>query len=449
MQSVVINYPSPQSTKYPEQMSFIISELSKFLKAHEVTVAKEAPFRIDFKIVKSLPQDMLEKIGDDKLAEEAYELKAVSKGVLITATSTKGLYYGFQTLQQLMLRRDNQTTVALCSIRDWPEFQVRGFMNDVGRNFMPLDLITKELDSMANLKMNVYHFHMTDNHGWRLETKAYTQLNDPKYFDRLYGIYTQKEFKQLVEYCRLRNIMVIPEMDMPGHSAMFRKALNLEKMSDPKATEALVKLIKELCALVPADKMPIIHIGTDEARGEAEQVNDDILRQYFGAVEECGRKPMRWHPGLSPKNYNGAIQQLWSGRQARHAWPWDGAEYIDSLETYLNHIDPFETAMTMYFRRHCPFQNAKGLGMILCSWPDLEIKDPKNQLLQTPVFSGMAFVSEPLWTNPHGKYEGYPNDDEYMKYFSNLPPQGDPLLEGFAEYENRVLAIRDRFFVNK
>ena len=77
--------------------------------------------------------------------------------------------------------------------------------------------------------------------------------------------------------------------------------------------------------------------------------------------------------------------------------------------------------MTMYFRRACPFQNADGLGMMLCSFPDLEITDPRNQVLQTPVYAGMAFVSEPLWNNPHEKVQGDPNQDEYMKYFSNLP----------------------------
>ena len=88
------------------------------------------------------------------------------------------------------------------------------------------------------------------------------------------------------------------------------------------------------------------------------------------------------------QGYNGSIQQLWSGRQNRGAWPTDGAKYVDSLETYLNHLDPFEPAMTMYFRRACPFRNAEGLGMMLCSFPDLEITDPRNQVLQTPVYAG-------------------------------------------------------------
>lgn len=444
VQSVRIQAPAPARTSYPEQMKFIVSELKSFLAGHGVQVSQEGAFAVKF-----VQGDVKAGTENPKLKEEAYSLRVTPGGALIMARDTKGFYYGLKTLEQLLLRRDGKTTIAACDIVDWPDFEVRGFMNDVGRNYMPLPLIAQELDSMGQLKLNVYHFHFTENPGWRLESRIYPELNDPKNFTRMPGkFYTQKEFKQLVEYCRLRNILLIPEMDMPGHSAAFRKALGV-KMSDEKATKALVALIKEMCSLVPKEKMPIIHIGTDEAHGKDEQVNDAILKEYVNAVESCGRTPMRWQPGLNPKGYNGSIQHLWSGRQNRRAWPTAGSKYIDSLETYLNHIDPFETAMTMYFRRACPFQNAEGLGMILCSWPDLEITDPRNQVLQTPVYAGMAFVSEPLWNNPHEKVQGDPNQDEYMKYFSNLPVQGDPLLKGFADYENRVLAIRDRFFVNK
>lgn len=105
-------------------------------------------------------------------------------------------------------------------------------------------------------------------------------------------------------------------MDMPGHSQMFRKGAQRE-MSDEKATKALVALIKELCSLVPKEKMPIIHIGTDEVRGRDEQVNNEILKEYINAVESCGRIPMRWQPGLTPKGYNGSIQRY--GPAARTA----------------------------------------------------------------------------------------------------------------------------------
>ncbi|MEG2584982.1 MAG: beta-N-acetylhexosaminidase [Akkermansia sp.] len=451
LKSINIAAQIPSGLKYDrEQLKFIQSELVGYLKAHEVGISSKSPVKVNLQLMKQFPSGFDEKIKDDALRNEAYQLIVDGKGVTIRAVSTKGLFYGLQTLKQLIVRQNGKTTVALCQIADWPEYQVRGFMNDVGRNYMSLPLIAKELDAMAQMKMNVYHFHFTENEGWRLESKLYPELTNPKYFTRKPGkFYTQKDFQNLVEYCRLRNIQLIPEMDMPGHAKCFRQALGIKNMKDPKATKALTELIKEMCSLVPADKMPYIHIGTDEARGAEEKVDDEILKQYFAAVESCGRTPVRWHPGLSPNGYNGAIQHLWSGRQARGAWPTKGGKYIDSLETYLNHLDPFEVAMTMYFRRPCPFDQAKGLGFMLCSFPDLPIEDERNQVLQTPVYSGIAFVSENLWSNPLGKVTGDPLADDKMKYFSNLPVQGDPLLKGFAEYENRVLAIRDRFFKDK
>ncbi len=344
-----------------------------------VNVEDAASFIIEFK-----KGSVDAKTDKAKLKDEAYSLKVNSKGVLITANDTKGFFYGMKTLEQLIIRRNGKTTLAACSIVDWPDFEVRGFMNDVGRNYMPMDLIKKEIDSMAQMKLNVYHFHFTEGPGWRLESKIYPELNAEKNLERIKKFYTQKEFKQLEEYCRIRNILLIPEMDMPGHSAAFRRSLGV-KMSDEKATVALEALIKEMCDLVPAEKMPIIHIGTDEVRGAEERVNKETLNRYFEAVVKAGRTPMRYQPGQRPDDKYNPILHLWSGRQNRHAWPIAGSKYIDSLETYLNHIDPFEVPMTMYFRRACPFENAEGLGMLLCSWPDLEITDPRNQVLQAPV----------------------------------------------------------------
>ena len=212
VQSVRILAPSPSKTSYPEQMKFIVSELKSFLAEHRVKVAPDGTFAVKF-----VKGDVKTGTENSKLKEEAYSLRVTSGGALITAMDTRGFYYGMKTLEQLLLRRGGTTTIAACDIVDWPDFEIRGFMNDVGRNYMPLPLIARELDSMAQLKLNVYHFHFTENPGWRLESKIYPELNDSRNYTRMPGkFYTQKEFKQLVEYCRLRNILLIPEMDMPG-----------------------------------------------------------------------------------------------------------------------------------------------------------------------------------------------------------------------------------------
>ncbi len=427
----------PEKTDYPEQGEQIRKELGLFLKECGVPLLKAGgnstgkSFKIEF---------VLTPESGEKTNPEGYTLISTGEGVAIRATDRKGLYYGWQTLRQLISRRDGKTWIAHAEIDDFPKFPIRGFMNDTGRNYMSMDLLKEEVDVLALYKYNVYHFHFTDNHGWRLESKKYPELQDPASFDRKPGkFYTQKEFVDFVEYCRLRNITVIPELDMPGHTQSFRKALKIDKMEDPKATGILTDLIRELASLVPAEQMPYIHIGTDEAHG-AEVVSSDTLKAYFDTVYDCGRRAIRWQPGMSAKGDNKPIQQLWTGRARSR--PTDGADYIDSLENYLNHLDPFEAMATMYFRKNCAlFPKANGLGGILCSWPDLYIEDERNQLRQSCVFSTIPAYSEALWTDPR--------EQDDLLHYSNLPLQGDPKLEGYRAFENRLLAHRDRFFRDK
>ncbi len=431
-----------------EQMKLIHQELSNYLNNHHVAVGAKGSYPIQFQLD---PSKSPQGATEDWQQAEAYSIKADAKGCLITASSSKGFFYAMKTLQQLIMRREGATSIALCHITDWPDLQVRGFMNDVGRNFLPLDLIKLELDAMAALKFNVYHFHLTDHYGWRLGSKKYPALNKAENHSRSQGqYYTQEEFKELVEYCRLRNITIIPELDMPGHSDAFRKAIGVKMMSEPKATEALVALIKELGELASVEDMPTIHIGTDEVRNNAERVNNATLNAYYKAVEDTGRKAIHWSPGLcTPEYRDKAIEQMWIGVERASARPRKGGEYIDSQDSYVNHADPFECGPLYYFRRPCPYKDAKALGFILCSWPDLEITDPRNHLRQTAVFPAMAFVSQAIWNNPHPELTTTYQKDEYLKYFGNIPAKGTELHKAFAAYEDRVLAIRDRFFKDK
>ncbi len=435
----------PESERTDGRFALLSEQMGQFFKAHGLADAKGGySIRVKCAQPKGLP-----KGAPEWQKAESYAMRVSEEGIFIITPSMKGLINASQTLKQLLVRRKGKTTLASCLITDWPDLQIRALMNDVGRNFMLMELIKQEIDSIALLKFNTYHFHMTDNPGWRLESKIYPQLNRPTTMSRNPGKYfTQQEFKELVEYCRLRGIMLIPEIDMPGHCEAFRKALGISQMRDPKATKALEELIAELASLVPAEQMPYIHIGTDEAREAHEKVGEAELKRYFAAVEKAGRTPIRWQPGLSPTGYTGAIEHLWMGRGARHSWPTPGGRYVDSHDTYVNHLDPFETGSIFYFRRPCPFKHAEGMGFILCSWPDLPITDPQNQVLQTPIYPAMAFCSQSMWNCPHPELDD-PNQDELMVYFSNLPKQDTELLEGFAECEDRVLAIRDRFFVNK
>ncbi len=436
----------PKAERTDGRLELLSAQLADFFKKHGLT---HSPEGLTITVKQGTPQGLPEGAPAWQKAE-AYDLIVSKEGITVTTEGVKGLIFASQTLRQLLVRRHGKTGIAECRITDWPDLQIRAFMNDIGRNFMPPELIKQEIDSIALLKYNTYHLHLTDNPGWRLESKVYPQLNCANTMSRHPGKQlSQKEFQELVEYCRLRGIMLIPEMDMPGHCEAFRKALGIKDMKDPRATEALEKLIAELASLVPAEQMPCIHIGTDEARGGHEKVGEAELKRYFAAVEKAGRTPIRWQPGLSPRGYKGAVEHLWMGRGARQSWPTPGGRYVDSHDTYVNHLDPFETGSIFYFRRPCPFKNAEGLGFILCSWPDLPIENFRNQVLLTPIYPAIAFCSQSMWNCPHPDMPADPMQDELMKYFSNLPHQGTELLEGFAECEDRVLAIRDRFFVDK
>ncbi len=429
------------------QMQLIHDSLVAYLAQHDVKVEEKGDFSIEFKLADTpLPEGE----QDAWRQAEAYTITSTDKGLTVTASSTKGFYYAYQTIKQLIVRRGGQTTIACCDILDYPDLQIRGFMNDVGRNFMPIELIKEEIESMTDLKYNVYHFHMTDNHGWRLESKLYPELKDPKNFTRFEGkVYTQEEYQEFVEYCRLRNIMVIPELDMPGHTEAFRAAMGLDKMQDPKATEALVNLIKELGTLTSVEDTPYIHIGTDEAKRH-EHVNNETLECYYEAVESTGRRPINWIRGMCPPSFRGkSVEHLWLGVALADVRPSNGSDYIDSQDSYVNHIDPFECGPAYYYRRPCPYTNANGLGFILCSWPDVKISDPRNHLSQTPVFTALAFCAQAVWNSPQPVWTGKDTANDLIQYYSNLPAQDNPLLAGFAEYEDRVVAIRDRFFTDK
>ena len=367
---------------------------------------------------------------------EGYRLRTGPDGATVEAKTPAGLFYGLQTLAQLITRRADGAYLAHAEVSDHPAFPIRGVMNDTGRNYMPVTMLKELADVLARYKVNVYHWHFTDNHGWRLESKKHPKVNDPASFDRMPGkFYTQAEFKEFVEYCRVRHITVIPELDMPGHTASFRRAFGIEKMEDARVTGILCDLIRELASLAPAEVMPYIHIGTDEARGH-EKVSAATLKQYFAAIRDSGRRAIRWSPGQNGDPT--AVQQTWMNRKKP---PSKGGEYIDSQENYLNHFDPFEMVATLHFRKNCPHKNAKGLGGILCSWPDMAMTDPRAHFAQTPQFPGVVVYSEALWSDAR--------DKDLTEFYSNLPPQGHPELETFRDFENRFLAHRDLFFQGK
>ncbi|RDS86196.1 glycoside hydrolase family 20 protein [Dyella psychrodurans] len=157
--------------------------------------------------------------------EEAYRLSITPKGVIIQASTGKGLFWGVQTLRQL-LPLEHASTIALPAVRidDAPAFAYRGFMLDAGRHFYPVPFIKKQLDLLSYYKINTFHWHLTEDQGWRLQINRYPKLTSTGAWrteadgTRYGGFYTQADARDIVEYARQRNITVIPEIEMPGHS---------------------------------------------------------------------------------------------------------------------------------------------------------------------------------------------------------------------------------------
>ncbi len=173
----------------------------------------------------------LQLISDPTLQEEGYRLVVSSNGILISGNTAAGVFYGTQTLLQMMT--PDKKLQAL-SIKDEPRFSYRGMMLDVARHFQPVSYVKQLLDQLAMLKINRFHWHLTEDQGWRIEIKKYPKLTEKGAWrngtivghhpgtgntnERYGGFYTQEEVKEVVQYAAARFITVIPEIEMPGHS---------------------------------------------------------------------------------------------------------------------------------------------------------------------------------------------------------------------------------------
>lgn len=235
---------------------------------------------------------------DNTLANEAYTFASTNSGVTIKGRSGKELFYGIQTLLQLIPANSKNTAeLALVNIKDQPKFPWRGMHLDVGRHFFPIDFIKKYIDFLAMYKMNTFHWHLTEDQGWRLEIKKYPKLtevgawrdrsmvghyNENRYDERRYGgFYTQEQAKEIVRYAAERHITVIPEIELPGHASAAVAAYPeygctgkqikvadkwgvLEDIFCPseQTFTFLEDVLTEVMEIFPSK---IIHIGGDEA----------------------------------------------------------------------------------------------------------------------------------------------------------------------------------------
>ena len=233
---------------------------------------------------------------------EAYRVLVSPSEVLIEGRSIRGVYNGIQTLRQLV----SDSGIPCGLVEDAPAFRWRGFMADVGRNYQSVVLLKQQIDAMAGLKLNVFHFHATEDMAWRLESRLYPELNNPSTMTRDKGLfYSYEEHEELRRYCEERFILILPEIDMPGHAAAFERAMGCSMQSE-KGQAFVLELLDEFLSHVDC---PYLHIGADEVKIH----NRDFVPAVVSFIEAKGVKAIGWSPG---GNYpETVIRQLWSAAE--------------------------------------------------------------------------------------------------------------------------------------
>lgn len=366
------------------------------------------------------------------LPEEGYILETSGRKAVLKARSNQGLVHARATLAQLaglmpseMMNDDafKKAAIPSLSIQDWPSFPIRGFMHDTGRNFREIETLKRELDLFAFYKINIFHWHLTDNPAWRIECKAYPQLNDAQYQrkGRDEGrFYTYDQIREVIAYAHERGIMVIPEIDMPGHSQYFNKTFGFG-MATPQGMEVLETCLKEFMQEIPAEDCPYIHIGSDEVK-----VADPKGFMTFceNIVRAGGRTPIAWFPGLPSSS--GTISQIWTEKCSKAIGKELQGQYIDSYMGYLNLSTPLLNTTNFYLHQLCNVDeyNGKALGGILCLWNDVRVVDKSKTFPHNGMPEGLLSFAESSWTGGAER-----NWEDYQRFERKLIHHRDTHLK--------------------
>jgi hexosaminidase len=345
---------------------------------------------------------------DPDLGPEEYRLVSDSTGVLIEGGSAAGVFWGAQTLRQLLgpdaYRRapigDRAFAVPHVTIEDAPRFRWRGLMLDVSRHFMPKDGVLRYLDLMAAHKLNVFHFHLTDDQGWRIEIKRYPKLTEigswrertkfghrasPLWEEKPHGgYYTQDDIREIVVYACERHISVVPEIDIPGHSqaaiAAYPELGNTDVIDTTSlsvwdnwgishnvlaSTDSTLRfyegVFEEVLELFPADSgefSEFVHIGGDECAKEQwrasptaqarikdlgladeDELQSWFIRHFDNWLTARGRRLIGWDEILEGGLAPGAAVSSWRGYQGGITAAQAGHDVVmcPEQQVYLDH----------------------------------------------------------------------------------------------------------------
>lgn len=370
----------------------------------------------------TVEEKYVSQIEGAKFQEEAYHLTVTGKRIILEATTPKGMYWGKQTLEQLKYTKNKKTYLPQCEITDWPAFRIRGFMHDVGRSYIPVEELKREISLLSRYKINVFHWHLTENQAWRLECKKYPQLNAPENMEREKGkYYTLDEARQLVEFCKQHQVLLIPEIDMPGHSAAFERTFKTDMQSE-KGTQILKDIIDEVCATFD---VPYLHIGTDEVQF----TNPQFVPMMVKYIRDKGKKVISYNPGWNYKPGEIDMMQLWSYRGKAQK----GIPAIDCRFHYANHFDTYADLVAMFNSRiyNQPEGSDDLAGCIVAFWNDRFIDNTPQLLAENNFYPYMLTLAERAWRGGGNSYF----DGKGTLLWEDEPEQ----LTAFKEFEDRLL----------
>src|SRR5579872_299529 len=368
--------------------------------------------------------EAIQKLGED----ESYQLTVGDSGAQLTAPTALGAMHGLETFLQLVTITPAGFATPSVTIKDQPRFPWRGTMIDVSRHFIPIDVLKRNLDGMAAVKMNVLHWHLSDDQGFRAESKVFPKLTGMGSDNQFY---TQEEMRDLIAYAHDRGIRVVPEFDMPGHSrswvigypelASGPGPFTLEQgdpILDPTRESTykfLETFIAEMAKLFPD---AYFHIGGDEVDGKQWDANPKIrefihahgmknnqdLQAYFNKrLEKILTKNHKimvgWDEILHPDLPKTIVVQSWRGQKSLAIAAQQGYRGLLSYGYYLDlmwptsrhyEVDPMSGAAANL----TPEQKALILGGESCQWA--EWVTPEN--IDSHIWPRNAAIAERLWS---------------------------------------------------
>lgn len=394
-------------------------------------------FSQDFITPGTLPETasmMIQVSREGKVAldeDESYTLTVKPDGIHLTSETDIGAMRGLETFLQLLQTKDGHYIIKGVSIEDKPRFPWRGLLIDAGRHFMPVEVIKRNLDGMAAVKLNVLHWHLSEDQGFRVECHTFPKLHELG-SDGLY--YTQAQIRDIIRYAADRGIRVLPEFDIPGHTTSWLVGYpelasspgpyQIERkfgIMDPAFNPALSLtyeffdlFFKEMCALFPDEYM---HIGGDENNGKQWDANPDIqafmkqnkikdnhaLQTYFNnrilaILTKYDKKMVGWDEILQPGMPKNIVIQSWRGRKSMVRAAREGYRTILSNGYYIDLIQP---AAYHYMNDPLPSdidldpdQKKMVLGGEATMWSEFV----NSETVDSRIWPRTAAIAERLWS---------------------------------------------------